>query len=177
MKKSYFNVKRFLKRKKVLLVLSLAVFLVGLFGVRYIFPGSFVGSITENVIEAFGLESVEKAVGEGRMIELNFDTLPLYLMSNEMIKDLPSEGEIALTMGVHEYIIRKGSVVKGRAGNPDINVWLEPGYLGSFAVKGFCPTLSEAYGNGGMGIEPMISNTKLFWKYKGVLRYKNCLGL
>ena len=104
------------------------------------------------------------------------EILPSYLSNFNMVNDLPKEANINIKFGDYDYIIKKGSVLEGIAENPDISINLPEEYISKLGY-GLCEAIQEAIKNNDIGIELSVSNTELLWRYKGMLKYRDCVGL
>jgi hypothetical protein len=103
------------------------------------------------------------------------ENLPSFLASFEMINDVPKKGSIYLEMGELDYEITRGEVRVGEPSNPDIVVYMPEEYVGKFG-NGICTTLREAMRNGDLYYETSLSKTELLWKYKKMMKYRDCVG-
>jgi len=112
------------------------------------------------------------------------ETLPVYIQKQEMVKSLPDSASIGLKLynfnsGEREweesYVITKGKAVLGSVDSCDLVILIHSKYVP--ALGNFCPTIQKAKTNGDFGIETNMSQTALLWKYKGMMKYKDCLGM
>lgn len=110
-------------------------------------------------------------------------TFASYAQSQPIIKDVPEGAEILLklyTISAGEkkwetsYIVKKGSVVEGTLSNPELTLTLHSEYLADLNKIGFCVTVKKARNNGDLGIETSLGTTSLLWKYKVMMKYKEC---
>ena len=99
---------------------------------------------------------------------------PGYLEQNEIITSLPKNAVISLKVDSEYYTVKKSSVVKGKAENPDMEVYI-PGNDVS-QIGDFCNTVKNAIDNGDAVFDLKISQVSFLWKYRSVLKYKDCFG-
>jgi hypothetical protein len=108
---------------------------------------------------------------------LNFEALSYDvsdLLDSDIVQDLPKNAVIELKLGEVYYSVSRDSVVSGRPSNPDLTISLPANYAGG--INNLCETIRKANQNKDLGIEAHSSQTSLMWKYRGMLKYKGCLG-
>lgn len=98
------------------------------------------------------------------------------LSRTSLVHDIPQEGVIAAYVGEKGYTIRKGVMEQGVPSNPDVTVRLPESYLEIMGQYGPCAAFATARNNGELAIEMHQSTSSLAWKYRGLARYKSCLG-
>ncbi len=147
------------------------IVLIGVLVLVLIFVGAFLynNSTKEKIEEKKGSEIV------GPQIKVTESNLATYLSSLTIVDDLPENAEISLKTTQNEYVIRKGSVVEGKAKNPDALVEIPSSYIPRMS-DGFCKTIQEAINNGDVKMELYISKFSAGWKYKGMYKYRECLS-
>ncbi|MFA6023482.1 MAG: hypothetical protein WC781_05325 [Candidatus Pacearchaeota archaeon] len=148
----------------------------------------FVIGIVFGVFFAFGGDkksSVSGAVVNSTPLVITKENLPSYIASQQIVKDLPAHAIISLRFynynsgerqWENSYIITRNSVVEGTSENPDIELTMASLYIPEFK-NGFCSTIAKADANKDLGINMLKSKMELTWKYKGLMKYKSCLGL
>ncbi|MBU0906569.1 MAG: hypothetical protein KKD18_00990 [Nanoarchaeota archaeon] len=97
------------------------------------------------------------------------------LANSDMVRDLPGKASIELKLGDGYYTLSKDSVAVGRPFNPDLTISLPSSYANQISL-GLCEMIQNANANGDLEIEMHSSQTSLLWKYRGMLKYKDCLG-
>ncbi|HRZ85576.1 MAG TPA: hypothetical protein P5277_02240 [Candidatus Paceibacterota bacterium] len=110
--------------------------------------------------------------------------LEKYLASQPIINDLPNNGLIVLkfygsedkTVIDKSYILEKNSVKEGSSNNADIVILVNSKYIGEIK-NGLCETVKKANVNGDISVELNMKYSTLMWKYKSLLKYKDCFGL
>ncbi len=118
--------------------------------------------------------------------EEDFTNFEKIISKNEMIQDLPTDGTLILSfykfvagvrMWEKEYILTKGNVVEGKLSDYDIRLIMHSKYLTVLDENNFCTVVQTAQKNGDFASETDMSTFSLAWKYKGMMDYKDCLGL
>jgi len=108
-----------------------------------------------------------------------------------MIKMLPENSIISLKfynfntgsrVWEKSYILNKGKVSEINEGtykdmSPDITLSMHSKYLNELTDQNLCSIIRKAKSNNDLGIEMHISYAALLWKYRTVLKYKDCFGL
>ena len=112
------------------------------------------------------------------------ENLPLYIQGQQMVKDLPGNAAIGLKLynfdtserqWEESYVIKKGKVELGNTDSCDIIIVLNSKYVPE--LGNFCGAVQKAKANGDFRIETFMSEAALMWKFKGMMKYKSCLGL
>jgi len=110
-------------------------------------------------------------------------TFPSYAQSQPIIKDVPEGAQVLLKLynfntGERQweksYIVKKGNVTEGTLSNPEITLILNSAYLADLNKIGFCATVKKANTNGDLGMEFSVSEVTLAWKYRALMKYKEC---
>jgi len=105
------------------------------------------------------------------------------LFSSEFVKALPDNSIIALNfydfvdgkrIWLNEVLVGKEGIVKD--GEPDMKLMMHARYVSQLNGTNLCDVINNAKTNGEMWVESEQSNTKLFFKYAGMMKYKDCLG-
>lgn len=97
------------------------------------------------------------------------------LLESDMVKDLPNKAVISLKLGNEYYTVKKDSVSAGRPADPDLTISLPLSYAGQLSL-GLCQMVKNANANKDLGIEMHASQTSLMWRYRGMLKYRDCLS-
>jgi len=118
-------------------------------------------------------------------IPVNYTNLASELSKNSMIKTIPDNAVLLLKFynfnsGEREweksYILRKGKVTEGEE-KADITLTLDSKYLKELTNNNFCSIIKLAKKNGDLGFETSLSTTSMLWKFKGMMKYKDCFGI
>ena len=111
------------------------------------------------------------------------ENFPAYLQNSQLVKDLPKDAAISLKLynfdagerqWEESYIIEKSKVQEGLAQNPDLEIWLHSKYIPQ--ASNFCSAAKKAKSNGDIAFELKLSKVKFLWKYRGMMKYKECFG-
>lgn len=117
----------------------------------------------------------ETSSGVSAPVLVTTENLPQYLSFNRVVQDLPEEALISLQVGSSQYTVKKGSVTEGYTSGADMLVSLPSSYLGE--ISDFCSVLSSALAKGDLQMTLYISKPAAAWKYKGIYKYRDCLGI
>jgi hypothetical protein len=100
-----------------------------------------------------------------------------YLESHPAIQDLPEDSYIELNLGEGGYLISEEQVLIQELGDleSDIDVTIPEEYLSMVEEVGLCQTIGEITKEGDFEIDTNLSTFELINKYKGLLKYKDCL--
>lgn len=118
-------------------------------------------------------------------VGINYGNIEQIFSGSSMIKDLPKDSVVLLKFynfdaGQKEweksYVMKTGEVKEGYADNADLIVTIHSGYLKQMTNKNFCSMIKTANANGDLGIESELPKVKLLWKFKSMLKYRDCFG-
>jgi hypothetical protein len=135
------------------------------------------------IVIQFTQTALPSIIGNAVQTGLTASNLPEFLQNQQIIRDLPDDARISLQLysfssgqrqWENSYSITKGKVVQGKMDNPDIVIWIHMKYLPEFG--NFCSAVKKARANNDLGTYSDLSMAKLLWKYKTMLKYKDCLG-
>jgi len=126
-------------------------------------------NVVKNVKSASGSEK-----GAKEMVLIDKNNFAGYLAQNEIISSLPKGAVISLKIDSEDYTVGRGSVVKAKAENPDLEVSIPGSYIAG--MGDFCNTVKRAINNGDAVISLKIGRVSFLWKYRSVMRYKDCFG-
>jgi len=119
-------------------------------------------------------------------ISINYTNMAKELSKQGMIKAMPEDQTILLEFynfnsGSREvektYTLRKGKVTEEKVSNPGIILSLHSKYLKGLTNKNFCKVIQKANKAGDLGFESSFSEASLAWKFRSMMKYKDCLGL
>lgn len=105
------------------------------------------------------------------------------ITSSEMITDMPEEDPISLRFfSFHNgkrvwhdgFLIGKDELLS--EGDPSIELTLHSKYISEFNNDNLCETIKRANGNKDLGFYSQHNKAKLLWKYKGMLKHRECFG-
>ncbi len=132
------------------------------------------------VVALFGLalflDSGNSRLSEATGLVVTTETFPVYMETHPLMKDLPKDSSISLTIGGQAYgisgkIIQVDKVIN----NADVSIELPAGYESRIGLVGLCSAVKEAIKNGDIQIETKISKTKLMLKYYKLIKYRSCV--
>ncbi|MFA4960493.1 MAG: hypothetical protein WC548_02410 [Candidatus Pacearchaeota archaeon] len=115
----------------------------------------------------------------------DFNKLKEIMSDQEIVKDVPSNGAISLRfyhftedcrIWDKSYILTNGEI-KDSTGESDIQIIVDSKYADKISASNFCDVLKEARNNGDFGQDSTESMASLLWKYRSMLKYKDCLGI
>lgn len=121
---------------------------------------------------------------QSQPVTITSENFPTYLQKQSIVKDLPKKAVLSLRLynfdtgerrWVGDYTIEKGAVSKGLPNNTDVEIILSSKYAGQL-INNFCQTIKTAKANGDFAYELKQSKTSLLWKYRGLMKYKDCLS-
>ena len=163
-----------LKKKKIMIIILVIVLLISIVVVKNRTPlGSFLGIKSK------------QAEAEISEVNINYGNIALVLSSSSLIQDLPKDGKVLLRFynfdsGFRQweksYVLKKGEVTEGYIEDADIIITLYSGYLNSLTNKNFCSVIQTANKNKDLGIDYGVSKVNLLWKFKSMLKYRDCFG-
>lgn len=106
---------------------------------------------------------------------------------SDVIQKLPKEGKIKITFfnrlkgyweAERSYVLTKGAVEDSSDSEGiDIQLTMNSRWLKVFDGNNFCDVVKSAKSYKEFDAETVLSKTKLAWKYKGLLGYRDCLGI
>jgi len=154
-------------------------------GLSLIFSVFIVGAIVAYYITGLNISSNQTAYAV-KATPVTYENIENVLSGNSMIKILPENSAISLKfynfntggrVWEKSYVLRKGLVEEGTATNPDITLSMHSKYFNELTDQNLCSTIKNAKSNNDLGTEMHISYAALLWKYRNVLKYKDCFGL
>ena len=172
------NRKHYHKAKYFGFVVAVLIGVALVVGVLFTF-GEQIGDIGNTIVEGItGNSRVESGLESStpRVLEEGV-SLAEFLQGSEFVADMPKKGIIGLNVGKSMLTIKKDLVLEEEAVDADIYIYLEESYLDEMKRRDICEVLSEAFDEGGVYTETSLSKAELSWKYKGMLKYRDCLGL
>lgn len=152
---------------RVVLFASVLIVFVALLSVmKWFFFAGVQRDISGRMTEAQGGASIVK---QG----IGIDTKEF--LSDEIIQDLPKDAVVEIRFGEDYFSVSRDSINPGRPKNPDLSISLPANYASQLS-DGLCEVTKKANSNGELIIEARAPQAVLLWKYKGMLKHKECLG-
>ena len=132
------------------------------------------------LVAAFGLfiflDLSSATLHEATGLVVGLESFPVYLETHPLMKALPKDASVAITIGGQAYGISGNSVsVDTVRTDADISIGLPAGYDSRIGEIGFCSALKEAVADNVLQIETSASKMKLLFKYRKLLKYRDCL--
>jgi len=115
--------------------------------------------------------------GVHQPVVLTSENLPGYLSRIDLIQDLPEDSDIQVNFGGNKYSITGGVVRAGALEDPEVVMDLPEEYIGRIGEVGLCQATGEAVRNREISVETKLSEAELAWRYKKLLRYRECVGI
>jgi len=112
--------------------------------------------------------------GGGTVVNLTKENFVAIMSENTFVKQMPDEAIISLSLGEEYYTISNTGVVKSQTTGYDFELSVPDTYLPLMA--NLCNAVAEAKKNGELGFDTALSNSELMWKYKSMLKYRDCFG-
>jgi len=119
-------------------------------------------------------------------IDITYENIPQMLSEHSMIKELPKDAVILLRfysfdggkrVWKRSYVLEGGRIREGSVQNPEITLYIHSKYLEPLTNQNFCSIIRQAKINGDLGMESRLPKVKLMWRFKNMLKYKDCLGV
>ncbi|MBS3081984.1 hypothetical protein J4416_03590 [Candidatus Pacearchaeota archaeon] len=124
------------------------------------------------------IDSSNKGLSEATGLVVNSESFPTYLETHPIISNLPKDASIGIKMGSASYEVRGHAVYlnNGLEGKEDITFSLPEGYESVIGEIGLCGAVRKAYKNDEISFETHSSKIKLFFKYRKLLKYSDCIN-
>ncbi len=115
----------------------------------------------------------------------DFARLENVMKDQQIVKDVPKAGKISLRfyhfaencrIWDKSYILSDGKITEG-GGESDIQLWIASSYVDRITNSNFCDIIKEARASGALGQDATAGEATLLWRYKSMLKYKECLGI
>ncbi|MCH7850521.1 MAG: hypothetical protein IH845_02655 [Nanoarchaeota archaeon] len=107
------------------------------------------------------------------------------ILNSEFVSDIPKDNPISLRfyyfdgserVWQDEFILADGQIKE--SGTPLIYLTMHTKYLENLENgEDLCDVVKLSKNNGELGFSSGLSETKLAWKYKSMLKHKECFGL
>ena len=150
--------------------------------------GFWIFNLNDNGVKENGVKGdVVRSSGNGTQAEMPIVTkenLPAFVGKQTMIQELPEKAAILIRFynfdsGEREvensYLIKKGSIVEASGDEKvDLVVYMHSKYIPELGW--FCSAIKKARSNGDFSFEMKGSKIGLLWKYRGMMKYKDCVG-
>lgn len=144
-------------------------------------PSESQGSTSSNV----NVPSVKKTL-PAKASEGDYTNFVEVIKTNDLIQKLPEDSKIILSFynfatgertWEKSYALTRGNVEENDDESYDIKLIMHSKYLSQLKENNLCQVIQESQRNGDFGSETSLSKTELFWKFKGLLEYRDCFGI
>lgn len=118
-------------------------------------------------------------------VRITYENFEEEVSKQSLVQDLPEQGAILLRfynikngekVWENSYVLRNTGVEKSDLTDADLIIFLHAKYLDSLTNHNFCSIIEQAKAAGDLGIETGLSKTALAWKYRSMMKYRECLG-
>ncbi len=110
-------------------------------------------------------------------INLTQEEFAGYLEEHFLVKEMPEDGKVQITLGESYYSLGKGFVEEKQSTDPDINIIIPEGYVEAIGREGLCAVMGEELDSGTFQIEfGELSEAEMTSKYLNLLKYRECFG-
>jgi len=99
-----------------------------------------------------------------------------YLEEHTLIKELPEDSDISLKLNGYSYSLGQGIVEESSNSESDLEISIPEDYISKIGEEGLCEVMGEGLSSGEIEIETELSESELVWKYRDVLKYRECFG-
>jgi type 1 fimbria pilin len=122
--------------------------------------------------------------GTTQPVVVTKENLASFLQNQEVVKNIPNGKIINLRFynfnaGERQweegYSLTNKKVSNGLSENADLTIIVSSKYVSE--MGSFCATMKKAKANGDIGYETKLSDAKLLWDYKSMLKYRDCIGM
>jgi hypothetical protein len=124
----------------------------------------------------------EKSIS-GPTINITYQNFAEVIGQNPLVIDLPADGSLLLifydkasSKREKTFFLTKGKVEEKDVVG-DISLSLPSVYMHGLTNKNLCEKIIDAKNNNELEFSSSLSNKDLLWKYKGMMKYKSCLGI
>jgi len=118
---------------------------------------------------------VANVVSEKRNISLS-EVLQVFPKNTEVLIQFSSEKEGELTVE-KSYVIKGNILNETQTSSSEVIVTLDEKYLSLLEAEDVCSIAQEIYKNNAYTYETTLNKAELLWKFRNLLRYRDCLGV
>ncbi len=106
------------------------------------------------------------------------------LLSSEFIKDIPKKNPISIRFYYFEngsrvwqdrFYMSNGELIEST--ETGMEIVINSKYIDDLSEKELCSVVQDARSKGDLGTRTDYSETQLMWKYKSMLKHKDCFGI
>ena len=115
----------------------------------------------------------------------DFSQLINLMKNQDLVKDVPEKGSIKIrffhfTQGCRIWdktYVLSGGIIQEKNTDTDIYVQMHTDYAKKINENNLCDIIMEARNNGDLGQWTELGKTTLLWRYKSMMKYRECLGI
>ena len=116
-------------------------------------------------------------------INVSYENFAEVISKNSMIKALPKDEKILLRFYDFNsgertfdksYYLSAGRIEETKDESAEIVVLMHSKYMNGLTNKNLCSTFKKANQNRDFGIESSLSDVKMAWKFRALMKYKDC---
>lgn len=105
------------------------------------------------------------------------------ILSEDFVNSIPEKDPISLRFFYFEngsrvwqdtFYMADGKILN--SASPGIKLTLHSKYIDELGKEDLCNVIQTANANRDLGFDSPYSNSKLLWKYKSLLKYRDCFG-
>ncbi len=105
------------------------------------------------------------------------------LLSSDFIKDVPKKNPISIRFFYFDegyriwqdrFYLSNGELIEKTETSMELIIHSK--YIDDLGTKDLCTIVQIANQNGDLGVETEFSDAELLWKYKGMMKHKDCFG-
>jgi hypothetical protein len=169
------------KEKKI--IISIAMAIIVLVGIILVCKFVSTGKIVGNELSSTGKTGRNEPVTVVLFSQEERQKIVQTILSTEFIKDIPENNPVALTFFSFEnnqriwretFLIGNNQLLT--KGEPAIRLTLHSKYIAEFNGNNLCEIIQKANRNGDLGFKSEYSEARLFMKYAGMLKHRECFG-
>jgi hypothetical protein len=115
-------------------------------------------------------------------INITYENFINVVSTNSIVRALPKDAEVLIRF----YNFKSGQrqfeksylitdrIIETNRETAEVIIFLDSKYLSDLTNKNFCSAIKRANQNSHLGFETSLSKTKLAWKYRALLNYRDC---
>jgi hypothetical protein len=118
----------------------------------------------------------------GPTINVSYDNLAEVLSRNSMVRSLPKDSEVLLKFynfdsgerEIEKSFLFGEKIIETSQDSAEVMIFIRSKYLSGLTNKNLCSTFKRANQAGDLSIESSLSFARMTWKYKSMMKYKDC---
>ena len=109
-------------------------------------------------------------------INLDKEGFSDYLEEHILVQELPKDANVKIKIDDTSYSVSQGVVKEMEVENQDIEIIISENYLSKIGEEGLCEVMDEGLESGEIVVKTALSESDLAWKYRNVVKYRECFG-